>query len=203
MSLINPNTDKDIREIYENMIKYIYERTKIAEFQLNKIMNDYDKLSTGKMSWEESKLFANYLINLYNIVKNKSEKLGDENDSYAPHLIIIKPYVDLMKSDNISDIVIGIDNFISYSHMNSEFLADLILTKNGLWYELENFQINISNELSKIDKYYFLDDDYDHSNIQVIHFISEYFENLRNKFGNITTEKLDYIKNRPIIINRS
>ncbi len=195
-TLINPNTDKDIRKIYEHMIKYVYERTKITELQIKKIMNDYIKLSTEKMSWEESKTFANYLINLYEIVKSKSEKLGDENDNNAPHLIIIKPYIDLMKSDDIHDVVIGIDNFISYSHMNAEFLADLILTKNGLFYELANFQINTSEELSKTDKYYFLENDYDHSNIQVIHFIAEYFEDIRNKLGNIITEKLEHIRNR-------
>jgi len=196
MTLINLNTDKDIREIYEHIIKYVYERTKIAELQIKKIMDDYDKLSNGKMSWEETKLFSNYLINSYNIVKSKSEKLGDEDDNNAPHLITIKPYIDLMKSNDIHEVKIGIDNFISYSHMNAEFLADLILTKNGLWYELQNFQINTSEELSKTDKYYFLENNYDHSNIQVIHFIAKYFEDIRNKLGDIITEKLEYIRNR-------
>ena len=99
-----------------------------SETQINKILQTYDKLSKNELSIEEKYLFAQFLTNLY----NKSSKLIDIDLHFNINMDKIKDYIKQMKSSNIHEKVIGIDNFMSLAHTNNSFLIELVAINNSI-----------------------------------------------------------------------
>ncbi len=117
------------------------------EIQVNKILQTYNKLSRNELSFEKKYQFAQYLINLYNnanrIVKVKEISGIDDNR--------IDISIKLMKSSDIHDKVIGIDNFISLAHTTGTLLTDLLAINNNFY--LTNYDDITEEEQPAADKF--------------------------------------------------
>ena len=118
-----------------------------VEIQINKIIEDYDKLSRNGMSLEEKYKFATYLINIF----KKADKIASIGNIFNVNKEKIYDTIELMQSSNIHDKVIGIDNFMALSHTNSTLLPDLLAIVNGVCYK-HNIGYYITDE--DIDKFF-------------------------------------------------
>ena len=119
-----------------------------SEVQIDKILMIYDELSNNNLTFEEKYLFANYLINIFeqsnNILKKKlkiknsyaiEHNLQYSTDIYDTFNInkeTLTNSLELLKSSDINDKVIGIDIFMVLSHSNSTLLPELISILNGV-----------------------------------------------------------------------
>ncbi len=115
--------------------------------QVNKVLQTYDELSRNKLSFEEKYQFAQYLINLYNKANRIVEvkRISGIDDSR------IDDSIELMKSSDLHDKVIGIDNFISLAHTTGTLLIDLLAINNNFY--LTNYDDITEEEQSAADKF--------------------------------------------------
>lgn len=119
-----------------------------SEIQIDKILQRYDELSKNEMNIEQKVMFSNYLMTLFenansileNMLRVKYEYSKKHNISYTINLYDtfnmnidkVISTLELMKSDDIHDRVIGIDNFMSLAHTNSTLLPEIISLVNGV-----------------------------------------------------------------------
>jgi len=119
-----------------------------SEVQIDKILMIYEELSNNNLTFEEKYLFANYLINIFeqsnNILKKKLKikyssamehnlyYSTDIYDTFDINKETLTNSLELLKSSDINDKVIGIDIFMVLSHSNSTLLPELISILNGV-----------------------------------------------------------------------
>ena len=112
-----------------------------AEININNIIGLYDMLSKGELSLEDKYIFSYHLINLY----NKSDRIANIKGTFHVDDSILDYTLGLMKSGDIHDIVIGIDNFMAISHMTSLLIIDLVALDIGVPY-IRNDGYNLNEE---------------------------------------------------------
>lgn len=119
-----------------------------SEVQIDKILMIYEELSNNNLTFEEKYLFANYLINIFeqsnNILKKKLKIKNsyamehnlqystDIYDTFNVNKETLTNSLELLKSSDINNKVIGIDIFMALSHSNSTLLPELISILNGV-----------------------------------------------------------------------
>lgn len=161
-------------------------KLKNSEIQINNILKKYDKLSSDLMNIEEKYMFANYLINIFENANKKFDisKYFDVDDKK------LETVIKLMKSDDIHDKVIGIDNFMSLSHTLEALIINIILIINNINYKFIS-DYDIYQKLGEGDRYYEFDDVSEIEKEKV-----KYLYNYTEKISNNFIEKLNYFRNR-------
>lgn len=117
-----------------------------AEIQINKILQDYDKLSKNELTLEEKYRFATYLINIF----KKADKIANIKNTFNIDKEKIDDYIKLMQSSDIHNKVIGIDNFMALSHTNSTLLPDLLAIVNDVGYKYNVGYYLIDEDIDKL-----------------------------------------------------
>ncbi len=141
-----------------------------TEKQINDIVKIYDNLSLGKLDFEEKWIFANILINLYELVDKKANIIKTFNLELNEEPLLYS--IELMKSSDIEDKTIGIDMFMSIAHTNEHILPDLVAISNNVDYEYgKGYALN------------------DYDDIEI-------FFDWRSKIGDKIVKKLNEIRNR-------
>ncbi len=124
--------DKSLaKEMSKSIIKpqNIEQIKKSIFLDANKLIKRYDDLSLNKLSYEEKIIFSNHLLSLYQKAKKvmNSDVLHTDVDSTS-----LMTAIEMMKSSDIHDKVIGIDLIFSLTHQGSHFLYDILCNSNGL-----------------------------------------------------------------------
>ena len=117
-----------------------------AEIQINKILQNYDKLSKNELTLEEKYRFATYLTNIY----KKVNKIGNIENTFNVNIEKLNASIELMQSSNIHDKIIGIDNFMSLAHSNSVLLPDLLAIINGVGYKYKRGYFITDEDIDKL-----------------------------------------------------
>lgn len=139
-----------------------------AEIQINKILQDYSKLSKNELTIEEIYRFATYLTNIF----KKADKIANIKVTFNVDKRTIDTSINLMQSSDIHDKVIGIDNFMVLTHTNSTLLPDFLAIVNGVGYKY-----NVG--------YYLIDEDID----KLFEWRSSVSDKIINKLNEIRTQK--------------
>lgn len=112
-----------------------------AEININNIIELYDMLSKGELSLEDKYIFSYHLINLY----NKADRIANIKETFHVEDLVLDYTLGLMKSSDLHEIVIGIDNFMAFSHMTSLLIVDLVALDIGVPY-IHNDGYNLNEE---------------------------------------------------------
>ena len=172
-----------------------------VKLQIDDILQRYDKFSKNEMDTEEKIMFANYLINIY----NSANKLCNVSICFDIDDKKVESTINLMKSSNIHNKVIGIDNFMALSHTLNALLVSLVLIINNidykfgvdyeLYWKLSNFRHKLED--TPMDIYYEYDDqsEFEKKNVEYAYYY------IQNEITHSFLNRLDYIRERKGLVN--